>query len=247
MDKYIVKDLLHFCNVTVKRSTKIEWRTIDYFDLTFVIKGQLHYTINDRIVVLRENDAILLPPGTLRSRPSVDGDVHYVSFNFTAYDEGVLPTKLYYENAITREIRSLASVFSEQHLSAFYHSHEKMTNILNCILFEFIDTVSLGSNDKNVLSVLKYIDENLTERITIGEIGRAVHLSNDYISHCFKRELGRSVMDYVNERRMLLARNMISGGEMSLTDIAEALGYDSYSYFSRVFKRYFGVSPIRYK
>ncbi len=247
MDKYIVKDLLHFCNIAVKKISKIERRTIDYFDLTFVIKGQMQYTVNDRTVTLRENDAILLPPGTLRSRTPLDGDAHYVSFNFTAYDEGVLPTKLFYKNVITKEIRSLASVFSEQHISAFYHSHEKMANILNCILFELIDTVSLGSNDKNVLSVLKYIDENLTERITISEIGKAVHLSNDYISHCFKRELGRSVMDYVNERRMLLARNMISGGEMSLTDIAEALGYESYSYFSRVFKRYFGVSPIRYR
>ena len=144
-------------------------------------------------------------------------------------------------------MRALTEVFSEQHISAFYHSYEKITNILNCILFELIDAISLGSSDKNVISVLKYIDENLTRRITIGDISRAVHLSSDYISHCFKRELGRSVMDYVNERRMLLARNMISGGEVPLTDIADALGYDSYSYFSRVFKRYFGVSPIQYR
>lgn len=130
------------------------------------------------------------------SRPPLDWDVHYVSFNFTAYDEDVLPTKLIYKNVITEEIRSLASVFSEQHISAFYHSHEKMANILNCILFELIDTVSLGSNDKNVLTVLKYIDENLTECITIGEISKAVHLSNDYISHCFKRYFGVSPIRY---------------------------------------------------
>ena len=157
------------------------------------------------------------------------------------------PTQLVYENIITKEMRALTEAFSEQHISAFYHSYEKITNILNCILFELIDAISLGSNDKNVVAVLKYIDENLTRHITISGISKAVHLSSDYISHCFKRELGRSVMDYVNERRMLLARNILSGGEVPLTDIADALGYDSYRYFSRVLKRYFGVSPIRYR
>ncbi len=247
MEKYIVKDLLHFCNVSPKRCSKINRGEIDYFDLTFVLKGELEYTVNGRTVMIRENDAILLTPGTERSRTSGNSEVHYVSFNFRAYDDTVLPTKLFYRNVITNEIRSLASVFSEQHISAFYHSHEKIANILNCILFELIDALSLGSSDKNVIAVLKYINENLTHRITISDISKAVHLSNDYVSHCFKRELGRSVMDYVNERRMLLARNMIKSGEVPLNDIADSLGYDSYSYFSRVFKRYFGVPPIRYR
>ena len=64
-----------------------------------------------------------------------------------------------------------------------------------------------------------------TYKISLADISKAVHLSNDYISHIFKRETGKSVMDYVNERRMLMARNMIEGGEVALTDVAEALGY----------------------
>ena len=74
-----------------------------------------------------------------------------------------------------------------------------------------------------------------------------MHLSRDYIAHIFKRELGKSVIDYVNERRMKIAKNMIGEGKYSLVEISDRLGYTSYSYFSRVFKRYFGVSPIRYK
>lgn len=247
MDKYIVSELLHFCNVSPKICTRINRAAIDYFDLTFVLKGQLEYTVNGRDVTICENDAILLPPGTERARRQGMSEVHYVSFNFRAFDDSILPRGLFYPSVITEEIRALVSVFSEQHISSFYHSHEKTANILNCILFELLDAVSLGSNDKNVVAVLKYIDENLTEKISLADISKAVHLSNDYISHIFKRETGKSVMDYVNERRMLMARNMIEGGEVALTDVAEALGYESYSYFSRVFKKYFGVSPIRYR
>ena len=247
MDKYIVKELLHYCNITPKKCSKINKGVIDYYDLTFVLKGELEYNVNGRKVIIRENDALLLSPGTERQRTAGEAEVHYVSFNFLAYDGILLPQEFFYQNVITNQIRSLVSVFSEQHISAFYHSHEKIANILNCVLFEIIDALSLGSSDKNVVEVLKYIDQNLAQRMTISDISKAVHLSCDYISHCFKRELGRSVMDYVNERRMLLARNMIKGGEGTLADIADSLGYESYSYFSRVFKRYFGVSPIRYR
>ena len=245
MDPYIVKELLHFCNISPKKCTHLDRCVIDYYDLTFVLRGSMVYILNGSSVTLSENDAILLPPGTVRERPAGNGRVHYVSFNFVPHDGSVLPLELFLKSAITREIRSLCGVFSEQHISPFYHSYEKIVNILNCILYELIDRFTIGSNDKNVIAALKFIDENLTHRITVDDIAAAVHLSRDHLAHSFKRELGRSVIDYVNERRMLLAKSLIQSGEMSLSDVSDTLGYESYSYFSRVFKRYFGVSPVR--
>lgn len=247
MEEYIVKELLHFCNIMPKRCSRIDSHVIGYYDLTFVLRGSMEYFVNGESVTLLENDAILLPPGTARGRSAGESRVHYVSYNFLPYDGSVLPQEIYLKNAVTREMRSLCDIFSEQHISPFYHSREKQVSVLNCILYELIDRFTLGSNDKNVMAALKYIDENLTRRITVDDIAAAVHISRDHLAHSFKREISRSVIDYVNERRMLLARSMIRSGEMSLSDISDTLGYDSYSYFSRVFKRYFGVSPIKYR
>ena len=59
--------------------------------------------------------------------------------------------------------------------------------------------------------------------------------------------MGKTLTDYVNERKMLLAKELILNGEMSLTDISTYLGFDNYNYFSRLFKQYLGITPISLK
>ena len=59
--------------------------------------------------------------------------------------------------------------------------------------------------------------------------------------------MGKTLTDYVNERKMLLTKELILNGEMSLTDISTYLGFDNYNYFSRLFKQYLGITPISLK
>ncbi len=247
MEQYIVKKLLHFCNLSQRGLNEIGRSKIDYYDFSFMLKGQTEYLVNGESVILRENDAILLPPGTYRERRETFGDIHFVSFNFAAYDGTVPSTRYYLPDTVNREMRLLCSVFSEKHISSYYHHGQKMTNILNCLLFELFESITLKTNDENVASILKYIESNLTEKITLSDISAAVHLSRDYVAHIFKKEIGQPIVDYVNARRMQIAKNMIGEGKYSLAEISDKLGYTSYSYFSRVFKHYYGVSPIKYK
>lgn len=247
MEKYIVKELLHFCNLSQKGLNEIKRSKIDFYDFSFILRGEVEYIINGESVVLRENDAILLPPGTYRARCRCSSDVHFVSFNFAANKGSVPSTKYYLPDTVNREMRLLCAVFSESHISSYYHHVQKMTNILNCLLLELFESIAFRTNDENVVAILKYIDANLTNRITLSDISAAVHLSKDYVAHIFKKELGKPIVDYVNERRMQIAKNMIGEGKYSLVEVSDRLGYTSYSYFSRVFKRYYGVSPIKYK
>ena len=64
--------------------------------------------------------------------------------------------------------------------------------------------------------------------------------ARSYAARC-----GKTVTEYINEQKMLLARSIIESGEMSLLDISEYLGYNNYNYFCRVFKRVFGVPPTK--
>ncbi len=247
MTAYPVKDLIHFCNINVKKSIEIGEQIISYYDLTFVLKGKLVYHINGERYEVCKNDAILLSPGTLRSREELCEDVSYASFNFKVYDGICLPDSPFLSSVVTDEIRVLLSAFSQSHLSSLYHSEEKLKNMLNYILFEIIDTVELKSNDKNTVKMIKYIDEHISEHITLSMISENVHLSREYTSYLFKKELGKTVIEYINERKMLIAKNMIQAGNMSLCDIAESLGYENYGYFSRSFKKHFNTSPKQYR
>ncbi len=247
MGAYIVRDILHYCNISVKKCTRISSAVIDYYDLTFVLRGSMTYLINGKECVLRENDAILLPPGTLRARQTGTEEVKYVSFNFTVVAGETLPKKYFLQNVISQDIRTLVRVFSQEHISPLYHSREKAHSVLNYILLELLDMIAFESNNQHVIEIIKFIDEHISEQITLGMVSAHVHLSREYIAYIFKKELHKTVIDYVNERKMLIAKNMILAGEASLRDIATNLGYENYSYFSRIFKKSFDVSPARFK
>ncbi len=247
MEPYIVKDIQHFCNVSVNKCTKIKSHIIGYYDLTLVLKGEMTYLANGKTYLLRKDDAILLPPGTLRERLEGKEKVEYGSFNFQVFSDKHLPREIFLKNVITQDIRKLLSLFAQRHLAPTYHSKEKLCSVLNYILFEIIDSAAFGSNHSHVINIKKFIDENLSRQITLTGISDHLHLSKEYIAYIFKKEVGKTVVEYTNERKMLIAKSMIQTGELSLPSIAEHLGFESYSYFSRVFKKHFKVSPSGFK
>ena len=247
MTPYIIKEISHYCNVSVNRCSQINKHRISYYDLTFVLKGCMTYVADSKTYVLNENDAILLPPETVRQRVAGTQKVQYVSFNFQTFPNCELCVPAFLKNIITQDIRKLINIFSQKHLSPKYHSEEKLCNLLNYILFELLDTVSLQSNHTEVIKIEKFIDENITQKITMAMLSNHVHLSREYIAYIFKKNVGKTVIEYVNERKMMLAKHMIQEEMLSLRDIAENLGYEHYGYFSRVFKKHFNTSPIEFK
>ena len=244
---YLVEKLLHYCNISVKGCVKINKRTIPYYDLTFVLKGTMTYINDGQTVLLGENDAILSPPGTVQERLAGNEEVRYVSFNFTLRPGAELRLPPHLRQVISREIRTLLSAFSQSHISPLYHSTEKAVNLLNYILFEILDVVSIKSNNESVIAMIKYVDQNILSPISLRDVAHHVHLSKEYAAHVFKRETGKTVMEYVSEKKMLLAKDLIRSGKLSLEQVATTLGYSNYSYFSKVFKKHFNTSPIQFK
>ncbi len=241
----IVKELLFYCNVATNQSRNLTSEIIPYFDLTFVLKGELTYIINGEKCVLRENDAILLRPNTVRERLGDSHPVKYVSFNFLMNEE--INIDPYSESIINSDIRKLIAIFPQSHLSPSFHSKEKLEGILNYILYEMIDISLFKSKNQNVIKILKYIENNIALPLTLTQISQAVNLSKEYTANLFKKEMGKTIIEYINEQKMLLAKNMIDNGETSLNDIAVSLGFENYSYFSKVFKKCYGIPPVKMK
>ena len=103
---------------------------------------------------MHENDAILFPPGTLRERLDGDQKVEYVSFNFYVLPDFELKTPLFMKSVITHDIRKLIDVFPQKRLSTLYSSKEKLANLLNYIIFEILESVSLESNNPDIIKDL---------------------------------------------------------------------------------------------
>ena len=244
MDNYIVKRVSHYCNISVERCSLLPSIVIPYYDLTFVLDGSLTYIADGKKYVLNKNDVLFLTPGTYRERPLGTAPVKYVCFNFYIEDDASLTFDTFMPKAISTTIRKLVTVFPHSHIMPSYHSREKIANILNYILLELLDFEKFTSSNEHIIKIIKYIDENIKEKITLQTIHEHMHLSSGYISNIFKKETGKTLTDYVNERKMFIAKEMITSNEMSLTETAEQLGFENYNYFSRLFNKYYGTRPL---
>lgn len=247
MKNYFVEDVLHYCNVSLDKHSAMSEHKINFYDLTFMLKGNMTYIANGKSHVLNPNDAILLKPGTLRSRLPGTDSVEYVSFNFTLLPNTALNLNEYIPKCITNNIKNLVSAFPNSHLSPYRHAKEKVTNMLNYILFELYDTCLINLSNEHVLKIINYIEEHITEKMSLQCISEKIGLTKEYTAFIFKKETGRTLTDYINERKMLIAEDLILCNTMRLSDISNYLGYDNYNYFSRLFKRYYNTSPIELK
>ena len=95
--------------------------------------------------------------------------------------------------------------------------------------------------------VLKYIENNYMNRIKVAEVAALVEFSESHFMRYFKETMGTSFVDYLREYRLTMAARLLLVSESSILSIAEEVGFDNLSYFNRVFKARYGVTPSKYR
>ena len=118
------------------------------------------------------------------------------------------------------------------------------------VLDTFMDTVYETRNVRNARSLgeaLKYIRENYHKNLTLENVAQQIYISPYYLSHMFREELGITFVEYLTMVRMEEAKRLLADPALSVVAIASQVGYEDASYFSKVFKRYVGMSPNRYR
>jgi AraC-like DNA-binding protein len=98
-----------------------------------------------------------------------------------------------------------------------------------------------------VRQAMAYIHEHYAEPISRADLAEHVALSEDYLTDCFRKELGVTPITYINRYRVNQAKILLSETFKSITEIALDVGFSDSSYFSRVFRRETGMSPTDYR
>lgn len=95
--------------------------------------------------------------------------------------------------------------------------------------------------------VITYIDEHFREKIYIEELSAMINVSPDYFTKMFKESIGKTPIDYINGMRVNSAMELLCTSEMSMTEIADAIGFCNPNYFHKIFKQYMLTSPLAYR
>lgn len=105
-----------------------------------------------------------------------------------------------------------------------------------------IRPVALQPKDPRIAQILRYIDQHATEELSIDLLATQFYLSKYHMMRLFRSDTGMSISEYILQRRLMLARGLISSG-MGATEACFQAGFGSYSAFTRAYSKYFGVTP----
>lgn len=95
-------------------------------------------------------------------------------------------------------------------------------------------------------NAIRYINEHYAEQLKLSDIATAINISPNYLSELFFKDTGIHISDYLTQVRVLYSQSMLENTELNITDIASAVGFNSFSSFSRSFKRICGIAPSAY-
>ena len=101
--------------------------------------------------------------------------------------------------------------------------------------------------DPLVLRIVAYLKENYQSKITLADLQEQFHYSERYINQKFQKELGTTVIDYLNRCRIQNALELIRKGKLPISQIGWECGIGEYKYFNHVFKKYIGCSVREYQ
>ena len=113
----------------------------------------------------------------------------------------------------------------------------------------FTESLFYTSDKGNSLirNATEYIAVHFSEEITLTDVAEAIHLNATYLSTLFRQVTGRSFKDYLNQVRIREAQHLLKNTDYPIMEISIACGFSDQSYFTKVFRKYTGLTPKQYR
>lgn len=129
-------------------------------------------------------------------------------------------------------------------------SVEELDKLSDQAFREYTYAVAVRKNrhySSKIETALHFITIHLHEKLTLEIVAEAAGLSPCHLSRVFKKEVGMSIVDYVQKERIEAAKHMLLNSDETLAAISQYLYFSTQSYFIRIFKKYTGMTPGKYR
>lgn len=179
----------------------------------------------------------------------------WLSLNY-GHDHYRIKSKLIGLFILTRRAVPGVSNRSGERENDFLHQFLKTGNILE-LKIDFVNYLKSTVKELQeyrkkelkglILKATQYIEENYSGNITLDDVARYVNMSYHYFSKFFKESTGKNFVDYLTDRRMEKARQLLKETGMNIKAVSREIGYGDPNYFSKIFKKYTGLTPTEYR
>ena len=242
------------------KSWKQEKISFGFDKFYFIVDGGFYLKINDREYVTKKNQLFLLPYNSKQTYYHISEDYctkYWFHFSLPCQDKDLLEciNLPHFIQVGDADVDKVTALFKK---ILYYENHSGLIATLkqkSCImelLSYYIEKT--GIQDKflilenvHIEILTDYIENHLSDELTIKQLADVLHFHPNYFIRYFKKNMGISPIDYVNNLRVDHARKMLQYSNQTVQSIAFHLGFSSPYYFTRVFKNRTGYTPTEYR
>ncbi len=127
------------------------------------------------------------------------------------------------------------------------HLMEIMILTLRKIIKDGSGTREKGIQSTTILALIQYLEANYRDRAVLAHFCQEYHFSLPYISSRFKRETGITALEYLQKIRMEKSCELLAGSDLTIQEIAQAVGYEDVRFFGQVFYKFLSMTPSAYR
>ena len=232
----------------------------NWSEVIFVVKGEGVVTISGERYAVQEGDLLVYNQGIIHEEYSSRTnplETYYCGIShpnrsllIPLENRPIIKTK---HNRIT--IESLFALLYEESQQQREEYQEASEYLLMTLMIWVRRLSELEQSTKRLdrdseslaIRIKDYLDLNYLRHISLNDIAAAFHMNSFYLSHVFRSKYNDSPINYILNRRMGEAKQLLVQTKMKVSEIAQVLGYENTNYFTILFKRIMGESPSQFR
>lgn len=234
--------------------------THNHTELFYIIGGEGQFLIQDQLYPVHINNLVIINPNVPHTEVSLNSQpLEYIVLGIGGVElqanntaNGQFSILDHFESVeISSCLRNILREM-EQKNTGYEDICQAYTEIL---IIRLMRNTSLAiptesenvSTNRQCATVKRYIDQHFKEALTLDQLAEKGHMNKFYLSHAFKRVYGSSPINYMISKRIDESKYLLAETDLSMSQIAQLLGFSSLSYFSQVFRRTQNITPMEYR
>ena len=241
-----------------------DWHSVphthNHLELFYIVGGKGQFLIQDQLYPVNSNNLVIINPNVTHTEVSLNAQpLEYIVLGI----EGIELATSKSSNGQFNILDHFESVEISSCLRNILREMEQKNTgyedicqaYMEILIIRLMRNTALAvptepqvvSGNRQCAAVKRYIDLHFKESLTLDQLAEDAHMNKYYLSHAFKREYGVSPINYMITKRIEESKYLLAETDLSMSQIAQLLGFSSLSYFSQVFRRTQATTPMEYR
>lgn len=241
----------------------------DIVEISIILSGSVDYLVEGNLYTIKKGQALVFNPNVkhqeILNKETTCHELHIGLSNINLFKSKKNSIDFNSDNCILtfnkykdEFLKCCEEIVTEQS-NAKYNYHLMLKSLVMKLLIiisreidndngEIISSdISFKSPEKKILvkNITDYFEKNYMKDISLNTISKNMYLSPVYISKVFKELMGDSPINYLIKIRLAKAKELLENERLPIKTVAKMVGYDDPYYFSKLFKKYYGIPPTK--